>query len=202
MLFYWITYPIYIIPLLPIREGEIPLQNPAIHALRLSPPTDPFYRQPSRLALTSGPCRVKSIGVARRPPSEADLERDTLWLDLVEDGWTLSQVAELTGYTKQRVHQRVQRARDNRAANSDPQPMVGDDDAIWLELTDSVPPEPSRAYYDLTTDSTSHDGSGTFVLVGTGRGRGLRRNRLGTGRHVDSGQRYQDRDDGLKGGKG
>ncbi len=140
----------------------------------------------------------------RRPVSEADLSRDALWLDLVEDGWTLSEIAEMTGYTRQRVQQRVARARDTRAAEADPQPMVGGEDVQWLELVDRLPGDASRGhYYDLATDATSLDGTTEFVLIGTGRGGQPRRNRLGTGRHVDTGQRYgRGQDDGLKGGVG
>ncbi len=127
-----------------------------------------------------------------------------MWLDLVEDGWTLSEIAEMTGYTRQRIQQRVARARDTRAAEADPQPMVGgEEDGVWLELTDSIPIEPIHPYYDLATDRTSADGTSAFVLVGTGRGGQPRRNRIGTGRHVDTGQRYgRGQDDGLKGGVG
>ncbi len=139
---------------------------------------------------------------------QADLERDALWLDLVEDGWTCSEIAEMTGYTRQRVHQRVQRARDTRAAEVDPQPVVGGEDVEWLELVDGRNAEHFeqqhiRGYYDLSTDETSHDGTTAFVVIGTGRGGMPRRNRLGTGRYVDSGQRYgRGEDNGLKGGVG
>ncbi len=163
----------------------------------------PLSRKISRLGLTTDPPCVKSIAVAMPRPSvrQADLERDALWLDLVEDGWTLSEIAEVTGYTRQRVHQRVQRARDTRAAEVDPQPVVGGEDAQWLELVSGPGPHP-HPHYHLGTDRTSLDGTTEFVLVGTGRGGQPRRNRLGTGRHVDSGQRYRDDGDKLKGGVG
>ncbi len=133
------------------------------------------------------------------------MERDRLWLDLSEAGWSCSEIAEITGagVTRQRVQQRIQRARDTRAAEADPQPVVGGEDAQWLELVDHVPIGSVHPWYDLGSDQTSSDGTTDFVLVGTGRGGQPRRNRLGTGRHVDSGQQYgRGEDDGLKGGVG
>ncbi len=133
------------------------------------------------------------------------MERDRLWLDLSEAGWSCSEIAEISGagVTRQRVHQRVQRARDTRAAEVDPQPAVGGEDGVWLELIDGRDRQPAgHPYYDLASDQTSSDGTTDFVLVGTGRGGQPRRNRLGTGRHVDTGQRYRDDGDGLKGGVG
>ncbi len=126
-------------------------------------------------------------------------------MDLLDSGdWDTADIASMTGLSQRTIQRRVARARDTRAAEADPQPMVGgEEDGVWLELTDSVPLEPTHPYYDLATDATSHDGSGAFCLVGTGRGGQLRRNRLGTGRHVDTGQRYgRGQDDGLKGGVG
>lgn len=136
------------------------------------------------------------------PRTPSSPTRSDLWLDLVDDGWSTLQIAEAVGVSQRWVRQRVAEARERRESGQFEQdrPEIGDDDATWLELVDQ--PGDARPYYDLATDSTSHDGTGAFVLVGTGRGGVPRRNRLGTGRHVDTGQSYRPRDDGLKGGKG
>ncbi len=84
----------------------------------------------------------------------------------------------------------------------DDRPVVGGEDVEWLELVEAVPDMPSRGYYDLESDATSADGTTRFILVGTGRGGQPRRNRIGSGGHVDTGQRYETQKDGLKGGMG
>jgi hypothetical protein len=118
----------------------------------------------------------------------------------VDDGWTTQEIAEMAGVSLRTVQRRIAQIRAGEPDDDD-RPEVGDD-VDFLELTDHIPVHPRRGYYDLATDTTSHDGTTDFVFVGTGRGGQPRRNRLGTGRHVDSGQRYTAKDDGLKGGKG
>ncbi len=134
-----------------------------------------------------------------RPSSTST--RGVLWLDLVEDGWTTEKIAEMSGMSMRTVQRRIAEARKTGDLEQD-RLEIGDEDATYLELVDRSPSSPTRGFYDLTTDQTSHDGTTAFVFVGTGRGGQPRRNRLGTGRHVDSGQRYGAKDDGLKGGKG
>ncbi len=124
-------------------------------------------------------------------------------MDLVDDGWSTTEVAELAGLSERTIRRRVADARARRELgefDSD-RPEVGDDDAEWLELVSGSGPHP-HPHYDLATDETSSDGTTDFVFVGTGRGGAPRRNRLGTGAHVDTGQSYRAKDDGLKGGKG
>ncbi len=129
-----------------------------------------------------------------------------LWLDLVEDGWTKEEIAEMAGVSLRTVQRRVADARERRESGEPgvDQSEIGDDDAVYLELVERVPDHDAgdAGWYSLQDDATSHDGTGCFVHIGTGRGGVPRRNRLGTGRHVDSGQSYKARDDGLKGGKG
>ncbi len=122
-------------------------------------------------------------------------------MDLVEDGWTTDEIAEMSGVSQRTVQRRIAQARE-AGEPDDERPEVGDEDALYLELVDRSPSAPTRGYYDLSTDDTSHDGTGAFVFLGTGRGGQPRRNRLGTGNHVDSGQSYRSKDDGLKGGMG
>ncbi len=126
-----------------------------------------------------------------------------LWLDLVEDGWTKEEIAELAGVSLRTVQRRIADARERRESGEPEQdrPEIGDDDAVYLELVDQ-PSDARSGWYDLATDATSHDGTGCFVHVGTGRGGKPRRNRLGTGQHCNNGQNYKARDDGLRGGKG
>ncbi len=127
--------------------------------------------------------------------------RGILWRDLVEDGWTTDEIAEMAGVSVRTVQRRIAQARESSESDDD-RPEVGDKDADYLELVDRSPEHPIRGYYDLATDATSHDGTSAFVFIGTGRGGTPRRNRLGTGKHVDTGQSYRSKDDGLKGGKG
>ncbi len=118
----------------------------------------------------------------------------------MDDGWTCAEIAEMAGVSLRTVQRRIAQVRSGEPDDDD-RLEVGDD-LDFLELTDHVPVHPHRGFYDLGTDTTSHDGTTAFVLIGTGRGGQPRRNRIGTGRHVDSGQRYGTADDGLKGGKG
>ncbi len=124
-------------------------------------------------------------------------------MDLLDSGdWDTADIASMTGLSQRTIQRQVARARDTRAAANDHGADVGDD-STWLELVDGGDRQPeSHPYYDLRTDQTSSDGTTDFVLVGTGRGGSPRRNRIGTGRHVDTGQRYRGEDDGLKGGVG
>ncbi len=127
--------------------------------------------------------------------------RGILWSDLVEDGWTTTEIAEMAGVSLRTVQRRIAQARESDEPEQD-RPEVGDAAADYLELVDRSPERPIRGYYDLATDATSHDGTTDFVWIGTGRGGTPRRNRLGTGKHVDTGQSYRSKDDGLRGGKG
>ncbi len=135
------------------------------------------------------------------PRPSATPTRGILWTDLVDDGWTTDEIAEMAGVSQRTVQRRVASTRAQGEPEQD-RPEIGDEDATYLELVDQPPNAPTRGYYDLATDDTSHDGTTSFVWIGTGRGGQPRRNRLGTGRHVDSGQSYRGKDDGLKGGKG
>ncbi len=126
--------------------------------------------------------------------------RGQLWSDLVEDGWSTQEIADLAGVSLRTVQRRIANVRS--AEPDDERPEIGDEDAEWLELRDSTPEQAEKAWYSLADDSSSHDGTSAFVWVGTGRGGQPRRNRIGSGRHVDTGQSYKARDDGLKGGKG
>ncbi len=136
------------------------------------------------------------------PRPSSSPTRGILWSDLVEDGWTTTEIAEMAGVSLRTVQRRIAQARESDELEQD-RPEVGDDDAEWLELVDGRPEHSlARSYYHLDTDATSHDGTTDFVWVGTGRGGPPRRNRIGTGKHVDTGQSYRSKDDGLKGGKG
>ncbi len=124
-------------------------------------------------------------------------------MDLVDDGWSTAEVAELAGLSERTIRRRVADARERRETgefDSD-RPEVGDDDVEWLELVERFSGYSGHGYYDLSTDTTSADGTTDFVLIGTGRGGVPRRNRIGSGQHVDTGQSYRAKDDGLKGGK-
>ncbi len=125
--------------------------------------------------------------------------RGQLWSDLMEDGWSTQEIADLAGVSLRTVQRRIANVRS--AEPDDDRPEIGDEDAVFLELVDRSPSVPTRGYYDLQTDATSHDGTTDFVFVGTGRGGRPRRNRIGSGRHVDTGQSYCCKDDGMKGGK-
>ena len=144
------------------------------------------------------------------PRPSSSPARASLWLDLVDNGWSMDQIALAAGVTRQRVQQRLAEARQIEPEQD--RPEVGDADTDWLELRDAVPEGgSSHPWYRIGTkeeqltsgqgDETSHDGTTSFVFVGTGRGGTPRRNRLGTGRHVDMGQ-SQAGTSGLKGGKG
>ncbi len=132
-------------------------------------------------------------------------------MDLLDSGdWDTADIASMTGLSQRTIQRRVARARDTRAAEADPQPVVGGEDVEWLELVEERPRDAVRGYYDLATDQTSHDGTTEFVLIGTGRGGAPRRNRIGTGRivRIESSNgahepaKYRPPGDGLKGGVG
>ncbi len=146
-----------------------------------------------------------------RPIGVSEIEESLEWLDLYErTEITQSELAEILGFSQGHLSRRLSLARRYRqeqrreqgVGSDDERSEVGDDEATWLELVDRPSMESGHGFYDLATDSTSADGTGAFVFIGTGRGGPPRRNRLGTGRHVDSGQSYRSKDDGLKGGKG
>ncbi len=141
-----------------------------------------------------------------------DIEISMIWLEQMERAQiTQVRMASVVGLSESQFSRRMSLARryrqeQERRESSEPdvdQPEIGDDDALYLELVDERLPESKRHdYYDLRTDATSHDGTGCFVHIGTGRGGPPRRNRLGSGKHVDGGQSYKARNDGLRGGKG
>ncbi len=156
-------------------------------------------------------------------PITAEQVRESLeWLDWYERGQlTQPELAKVIRISQGHLSRRLALARRYRLEEErqglridlalapgtgpdDDRAEVGDDEPVWLELVDrSDDARPSdHPFYDLATDRSSHDGTGSFVLVGTGRGGQPRRNRLGTGRHVDNGQRYRGEDDGMKGGVG
>lgn len=109
-----------------------------------------------------------------RPTLSKDaIERELSLLYDYEEGMTYAQLGERESQCRQRIYQRLARARRIRAeiqrqeqvSSPGGSGQVGGSDLPYLALTD----DPSREkgdWYDLDTDRCSHDGEGGLVRIG------------------------------------
>lgn len=131
-----------------------------------------------------------------------DLEREDIWLSMIEDGVSTAEIAQMAGLTQRAVQIKVAKARARREENVNDHGEPEADEAPILHLVEG-PGNRDSGWYDLRSDLTSHDNIGGSVLVGNHNGTRLRRQRLGSGRQSSEARNDKYKPDpSLKGGVG